>query len=61
MFDRDDHGKVVYLPTYRMPALDSYATMLYTQLGYRVVPVDVSTMYTLNGSLGCLVNVLARD
>ena len=60
VFDRDDHGKVVYLPTYRMPALDAYATALYAQLGYRVVPIDVSTMYTLNGSLGCLVNVLAR-
>lgn len=60
VFDRDDQGKVVYLPTYRMPVLDAYATALYAQLGYRVVPIDVSTMYTLNGSLGCLVNVLAR-
>jgi hypothetical protein len=25
------------------------------------VPIDVSTVYTLNGSLGCLVNVMARD
>lgn len=59
LFD-SDHGKVVYLPTYRIPALDAYATAVYAQLGYRVVPIDVSTMYTMNGSLGCLVNVLAR-
>jgi hypothetical protein len=25
-----------------------------------VIPIDVSTIYTLNGSLGCLVNVMAR-
>lgn len=61
VFDRDEHGKVVYLPTYRMPVLDAAAAAQYQQLGYRVVPIDVSTMYTMNGSLGCLVNVLARD
>ncbi len=61
LFDRDDAGPVVYLPTYQIPALDRAATKLYEELGYRVVPIDVSTMYTLNGSLGCLVNVLARE
>ena len=60
VFDRDAAGKVVYLPTYRQPALDAEATRIYTSLGYRVVPIDVSTIYTLNGSLGCLVNVMAR-
>jgi hypothetical protein len=61
LFDRDAAGPVVYLPTYEVPALDAAATRLYESLGYRVVPVDVSTIYELNGSLGCLVNVLARD
>ncbi|MBA2544767.1 MAG: agmatine deiminase family protein [Deltaproteobacteria bacterium] len=61
LFDRDAAGPVVYLPTYRMRTLDRAAADLYTELGYRVVPIDVSTMFTLNGSLGCLVNVLARD
>lgn len=61
VFDRDAAGKIVYLPTYRMPALDDAAAALYRELGYRVVPIDVSTMYTMNGSLGCLVNVLARS
>ncbi len=61
LFDRDALGPIVYLPTYRMPALDAAAAELYTSLGYRVIPIDVSTMYTMNGSLGCLVNVLARD
>ena len=65
VFDRDPGGHgtgtVVYLPTYRQPALDAEATRIYQQLGYRVVPIDVSTIYTLNGSLGCLVNVMARS
>jgi len=60
LFDRDAFGPIVYLPTYRIPALDRAATEVYTALGYRVVPIDVSTVYTLNGSLGCLVNVMAR-
>jgi hypothetical protein len=61
LFDRDPDGaRVVYLPTYRLPALDARATAIYRALGYRVVPVDVSTIYTLNGSLGCLVNVMDR-
>ena len=60
MFDRDTAGPVVYLPTYRLPALDARATAIYQSLGYSVVPIDLSSMYTLNGSLGCLVNVMER-
>jgi N-dimethylarginine dimethylaminohydrolase len=60
LFDRDAAGPIVYLPTYDAPALDAEATRIYQQLGYRVVPIDVSSIYTLNGSLGCLVNVMAR-
>jgi hypothetical protein len=60
LFDRDAAGPIVYLPTYRLPALDDAATEAYRKLGYRVIPIDVSTIYTLNGSLGCLVNVMAR-
>jgi hypothetical protein len=62
LFDRAADGqKIVYLPTYRLPALDAYAHTLYEQLGYHVEEIDLSTMYQLNGSLGCLVNVLARE
>jgi hypothetical protein len=60
LFDRDAGGPVVYLPTYDLPALDRAAVALYKLLGARVVPIDVSTVYRLNGSLGCLVNVMAR-
>jgi Porphyromonas-type peptidyl-arginine deiminase len=61
LFDRDARGPVIYLPTYDIPALDRAAAALYESLGVRVVPIDVSTVYRLNGSLGCLVNVMARD
>jgi len=60
LFDRDAAGPIVYLPTYDRPALDRAAIGLYESLGYRVIPIDVSTIYQLNGSLGCLVNVMAR-
>jgi hypothetical protein len=61
LFDREASGPVVYLPTYRVPALDDAATRQYQELGFEVRPIDVSGIYSLNGSLGCLVNVLARS
>jgi hypothetical protein len=61
VFDRDAAGPVVYLPTYELPALDARAMAIYQGLGYRVAPIDVSTVYTMNGSLGCLVNVMERS
>jgi hypothetical protein len=63
LFDREPGpaGRpIVYLPTYAVPALDDAATRLYQGLGYVVHPIDVSGIYRLNGSIGCLVNVLAR-
>ena len=52
---------IVYLPTYAQPALDDAAHAFYESQGFEVHPIDVSPIYRLNGSLGCLVNVLARD
>ncbi|HEX4416687.1 MAG TPA: agmatine deiminase family protein [Kofleriaceae bacterium] len=61
VFDRRADGtRVVYLPTYALPALDAAARAFYEAQGFAVVPIDVSPIYRLNGSLGCLVNVLAR-
>jgi hypothetical protein len=61
LFDRDDDGPIVYMPTYGLPGLDEAATELYRSLGLRVVPIDVASIYRLNGSLGCLVNVMSRS
>lgn len=61
LFDRRADGtRVVYLPTYALPALDAAARRFYEAHGFEVRPIDVSSIYRLNGSLGCLVNVLAR-
>ena len=60
LFDRRGTQRIVYMPTYRLPALDDAARRFYEAQGFEVHPVDVSSIYHLNGSLGCLVNVLAR-
>lgn len=61
LFDRAADGRrVVYLPTYRLPALDGAARRRWEELGYEVRPIDVQPIYRFNGSLGCLVNVMAR-
>jgi hypothetical protein len=61
LFDRRPDGRrIVYLPTYALPALDAAARSFYEIQGFDVRPIDVSSIYRLNGSLGCLVNVLAR-
>lgn len=60
LFDRDGDRRVVYLPTYSLPALDQAAQRFYEAQGFVVHPIDVTPIYGLNGSLGCLVNVLSR-
>jgi len=60
LFASEAGRPVVYLPTYALPRLDGAAAALYRRLGYEVRPVDVAAIYRQNGSLGCLVNVLAR-
>ncbi len=61
LFDRAPDGqRVVYLPTYRLPVLDHEAQRIYEEMGYLVHPIDVAPIYNLNGSLGCLVNVMKR-
>jgi hypothetical protein len=61
LFDRHGSTRVVYLPTYSLPALDAAAKQFYEAQGFEVHPIDVTSIYRLNGSLGCLVNVLARE
>jgi hypothetical protein len=61
VFDRDADGtRVIYMPTYALPALDDAGAAFWRAQGFTVKPVDVSSIYRLNGSLGCLVNVLGR-
>jgi hypothetical protein len=60
LFDRRGSQRIVYLPTYALPALDEAGKRFWEGQGFEVHPIDVSPIYRLNGSLGCLVNVLAR-
>jgi hypothetical protein len=60
LFDVRDGHRIVYMPTYAQPAIDRAAQRFYEAQGFEVHPIDVSPIYRLNGSLGCLVNVLAR-
>jgi hypothetical protein len=60
LFDRRGDTRIVYLPTYALPVLDLAAQHFYESQGFEVHPIDVSSIYKLDGSLGCLVNVLQR-
>ena len=60
LFDVHDGHRIVYMPTYALPALDAAGQRFWEGQGFVVKPIDVSPIYRLNGSLGCLVNVLAR-
>jgi hypothetical protein len=60
LFDRRGDQRIVYMPTYALPALDEAGKHFWEAQGFEVHTIDVSPIYRLNGSLGCLVNVLAR-
>jgi hypothetical protein len=53
-------ARVAWMPTFDLPALDARATHVYESLGWRVHPVRTRKLYAYHGTIGCLVNVLAR-
>ncbi len=55
-----DGHRVVYVPTWRIPALDAAARRIYEQLGAKVHPVDVAPIAHLNGAVRCMANVIER-
>jgi hypothetical protein len=52
--------KIAWMPTFDLPELDARARAVYESLGWTVRPVRARTLYPLHGTIGCLVNVLAR-
>jgi hypothetical protein len=52
---------VAYVPIYGISALDDVARRVYERLGWKIVPVRVSTAWPYHGTVGCLVNVLVRS
>ncbi len=56
----DGPRRTAWMPVFGVPALDDAARAVYERLGWRVVPVRVRSIYAQHGTLGCLVNVVAR-
>jgi hypothetical protein len=52
--------RVAWVPQMGVPALDAAARATYARLGWEVRPVAVERAYPYHGTIGCLVNVLAR-
>lgn len=52
--------RIAYVPTYGFAELDAAAHAVYQSLGWEVRPIRVARVYPYHGTIGCLVNVLAR-
>lgn len=52
--------RIAWMPTYGVAALDRAARQTYERLRWEVRPVAVEQAYPFHGTIGCLVNVLAR-
>jgi hypothetical protein len=52
--------RIAYVPTYDIPVLDEAAHATYRKLGWEVVPIHVRGLFPYHGTIGCVVNVLAR-
>ncbi len=55
-----DGQNVVYMPIYKIPALDDAAAEAFKSLGMVVKPIDVSPVSHLLGATRCLANVVER-
>jgi hypothetical protein len=53
-------AKIAWMPTFDLQELDAQARAVYESLGWQVHPVRARGLYPLHGTIGCLVNVLAR-
>lgn len=60
VFETNAGRRIVYMPWYDEPALDSAAKRAYESAGWKVVPIPVRTVYRFRGTIGCLINVLER-
>jgi hypothetical protein len=53
--------RTAWMPTFDLPQLDQRARAIYEALGWHVRTVRARTLYPFHGTIGCLVNVLARS
>ena len=60
VYETREGRRTAWMPSFDVPALDAAAREVYEGLGFRVVPVSVRAIYTQHGTIGCMVNVVAR-
>jgi hypothetical protein len=60
VYETRGSSRIAWMPTFDLPALDARATQIYESLGWQVRPVRARHLYAYHGTIGCLVNVLAR-
>jgi len=60
VYETRDGRRIAWVPKLGVPDLDRAAFAVYEGEGFTVHPVDVRKVYPHHGTLGCLVNVLAR-
>ena len=60
IYETRDGQRTAWVPRFDVPSLDQAAAKIYEALGFRVVPVPVRAIYIQHGTIGCLVNVVAR-
>jgi hypothetical protein len=62
IIDQRNGHRTIYMPVYHgQYRLNAAATRVWKDLGYHVVPIDVTTAYSHFGTLHCMVNILAKS
>jgi hypothetical protein len=61
VFETRGGRRIAWVPVFDVPRLDRAALAVYAELGWETRPVPSRAAYPYHGTLGCLVNVLARD
>ena len=60
IFETRGGRKIAWMPTFGLPDLDARARTVYEGRGWEVRPVPSRAAFPYHGTVGCLVNVLAR-
>ena len=61
VFETRGARRTAWFPTFGLPRLDEAALAVYRGLGWEARPVPSRAAFPFHGTLGCLVNVLARQ
>jgi len=60
VFEARGGKRIIYMPSYDVPALDALGRSTYESAGWEVRPIPVRTLYRYRGTIGCLINVVER-